>query len=185
MKNSSRVTEEHIFKSEKIKPVFVTTMPKLNPKHVTELITRINKVPYFELLSMKVTRIEERFAEVYMEMEEKHLNPFSGAHGGVYCSLIDTAAYWAVYSETGEDDGYTSLDINVDFLSTITKGKILAKAKAIKTGRRICVSEVSLMDENGKLLAHGTAKLMIVSNMTAVNHSVETCDDMLPPKFLL
>lgn len=88
-------------------------------------------------------------------MEKKHLNPFGGIHGGVYSSLIDTAAYWAVYCELDENIGLISLDLNVDNLAPVKEGKLIVKGRRIKIGRNVCLAEAMVTNEEGKPLAHG------------------------------
>ncbi|NLL86305.1 MAG: PaaI family thioesterase, partial [Syntrophomonadaceae bacterium] len=71
-------------------------MKTLNPEHIRAVMDLINQGPFFKLLSMKVCEIGLGYARVELDLEEKHLNPFGGVHGGVYSSLIDTVTYWAV-----------------------------------------------------------------------------------------
>ena len=69
-------------------------MREINPEHVKAIIELCNHGHYFRLLSMGVRELGRGYCRVEVELEDKHLNPFGGVHGGVYASLIDTAAYW-------------------------------------------------------------------------------------------
>ena len=109
-------------------------MAQLNPVHIHAVIRAINRGPYFQLLSMPVTKMGPGFSIVETELSEKHQNLFGAIHGGVYASVIDTAAYWSVYSEIDEDVGMISLDLKVDFLAPINTGKIVVKGNRIKVG---------------------------------------------------
>lgn len=115
----------------------------------------------------------------------KHLNPFGGLHGGVYAALIDTAAYWSVYCDLDEDAGLISLDLKVDNLSTAKGGKLVVEGNRIKVGRSICLSEATVTDEQGKLLAHGSSKQMVTRGLQSIHQAViATGYPSLPPKFL-
>lgn len=57
---------------------------------------------------MKVCELRKGYSKITVALDRKHLNPFGGVHGGVYASVIDTAAYWAAYCEMEENAGYTS-----------------------------------------------------------------------------
>lgn len=81
---------------------------KVNPKHLEAIMKAVNASPYFSLLGIKITELASRIATVELEVEKKHLNPFGSVHGGVYASLIDTAAYWAAYYDQKENVGFTS-----------------------------------------------------------------------------
>ena len=120
-----------------------------------------------------------------MNLDTKHLNPFGGIHGGVYASIIDTAAYWAVYCELEEDAGLISLDLKVDNLSTAKEGKLIVEGRQIKVGRSICLSEATVTDTQGKLLAHGTSKQMVTQGLQSIDQAVVAMGHQaLPPKFL-
>lgn len=160
-------------------------MRKINPEHIESILDLINRGPYFELLSMKVCELSTGYSRVEVDLERKHLNPFGIAHGGVYSSVIDTAAYWAVYCEVEENAGFTTIDIKVDNLSMAKDGKIIVEGRSIKIGRSICLSEATAKDIHGKLLAHGTSKLMITQGLQSIGHAIEALGyRALPPKFI-
>ena len=161
-------------------------MKRINPNHIKALLDLVNLGPYFELLSMKVCELDIGYSKVEVDLVHKHLNPFGGIHGGVYSSVIDTAAYWAVYCELDENVGFTTIDIKVDILSMIKEGKMIVEGKSLKVGRSICLSEATAKDMQGKLLAYGTSKMMVVQGLQSVNHAIEAMGyHALPPKFLV
>lgn len=160
-------------------------MKKLNPDHVREVLHLINQGPYFRLLSMRVRDIGRGFATVEMNVENKHLNPFGGVHGGVYSSLIDTATYWAVYGDVDEDAGLISLDVSVDHLAPVKEGSLVVEGKRLKAGKRICMAEAVILDGNGKTLAHGTSKQMVLPGLQTIVQAASALGyEPLPPKFI-
>ena len=160
-------------------------MTQLNPDHIHAVIRAINKGPYFQLLSMPVTKMGTGFSRVEIDISEKHLNVFGGIHGGVYASAIDTAAYWSVYSEIGEDDGLISIDLKLDFLAPISTGKILVKGHRIKVGKTICLAEATIFNQNEKILAHGSSKMMVSTEFQTIGEAFRFVGlDDLPPKFI-
>lgn len=160
-------------------------MQTLNPDHIKAVLDLINQGPYFQLLSMRVREMGIGFATVEMEIEAKHLNPFGGIHGGVYSSLIDTAAYWAVYGDVEENAGLISLDLKVDNLAPVKKGHLLVEGKCVKAGRRICIADAAVMDGQGKCLARGTSKQMVVPGLQTIAQAVSALGhEPLPPKFI-
>ena len=160
-------------------------MHKVNPEHITTLLEMVNNGPYFELLSMKVCAVETGYSKVEIDLQKKHCNPFNSIHGGVYASLIDTAAYWSVYCELDENIGFTSIDLSVNNFSMIREGKIIAEGKSIKIGKSICVAEAIAKNAHGKLLAHGISKLMILNGKQSIKSALESIGHSpLPPKFI-
>ena len=81
-------------------------MAQVNPRHVDAVMELINRSPYFELLGIRLTALSEGACTVEAVLERKHLNAFGGAHGGAYASLLDCAAYWALYCSLDEDEGF-------------------------------------------------------------------------------
>lgn len=157
----------------------------LNPDHLRAVLELINQGPYFRLLSMEVREVGKGFARVEVDLETKHLNPFGGIHGGVYSSLIDTAAYWAVYCDVEENAGLISLDLKVDNLAPIKDGKLVVEGKRIKAGRSICIAEAVVIDSTGKYLAHGISKQMVTPGLQTINQAVAAMGQQpLPPKFI-
>ncbi len=160
-------------------------MKQINPAHIRALLELINDGPYFRLLGMRVCELGTGYSRVELDLENKHHNPFDSIHGGVYSSLIDTAAYWSAYCELEEDAGYTSIDLTVSNLSMIREGTIIVEGKSIKTGKSICLAEARATDGHGRLLAHGTSKLMILRGRQSIGHAVEAAGGQpLPPKYL-
>ena len=158
---------------------------QLNPEHIDALIELINRGPFLRLLSMQVCELRRGFCRMETELEEKHLNPFGGLHGGVYSALIDSAAYWAAYCDLEEGTGLVSLDLKVDNLAGVKNGRLLVEGTRIKTGRSICLAEACVKDSEGKILAHGTSKLMVTPGVQSIDHAVAAMGfAALPPKFL-
>lgn len=155
----------------------------LNPKHVEQVLELINSSPYFRLLDMQVSEMRTGHATVEMTMSPKLRNCFGGIHGGVYASVIDTATYWAIYGDVEEDSGFTSIDVSVSDLSSLQEGNITIKGTSIKVGRSLCLAEAFAFAEDGRLLAHGTSKMMILKGRQSVRQLAASAGIYLPPKF--
>ena len=153
-------------------------MRELNPQYVTEISAGVNHCPYFELLSMRLVELELGRAVLHIRLAEKHLQPFGVVHGGVFSSIIDAAAFWAVFSEVDEDAGMTTVDLKVNYLAPATQGLMIATGQRIKLGKTLGLAEASVTDEEGRILAHGTSTLIVLP------HFPFRRADALPPKFL-
>ena len=159
-------------------------MKSLNQEHIIAIKDFINQSPYFTLLSMEVCALRPGYCRVEVNLDTKHHNPFGGVHGGVYASVIETAAYWAVYCNLEENVGLISIDLKVDFLAIAKEGKLIVEGKLIKAGRHICLSEATALDIHGKILAHGTSKQMVTEGIPSIIQSVSAMGyESLPPKF--
>ena len=151
---------------------------KLNPAYIEAIIPQVNDCPYFRLLSIKIKALEWGKSRLEMLVEKKHLQPFGMAHGGVYASLIDAAAFWAVYTQIEAGSEMTTVELKVNYLAPASEGHFIAKGKSIKVGEHICLGETLIENEKGRLLAHGTTTMMIIDSVKMQDQS------QLPPKFL-
>ena len=151
-------------------------MPKLNPAYVEAIKRVVNTSPYFNLISMEMKNFEPGHSRLEVALEEKHLQPFGMVHGGVFASLVDAAAYWALYAEVDEGKWMTTVEMKLNFLAPAQAGKLVAEGRRIKLGRTLGLGEARVEDGEGKLLAHGIGTFMILPG--------QGFSDSFPPKFL-
>lgn len=156
----------------------------VNPEHLKALAGLINESPYFQLLSMVIEDIGIGYSLVRVEIEPKHLSPYGAIQGGVYSSVIDTAAYWAPYAELDEEVGLISMDVNVHNLASIKGGTLWARGERLKIGRTICLAQAEITDKHGKLLVHGSSKLLITRGLQTIPQMVGYLPGRIPPKFI-
>ena len=160
-------------------------MKKINRKHISELLKIVNEGSFFKLIALEVCEIDIGYARVEMLLDERHMNTFGGIHGGVYASVIDTAAFWSVYCDLPEDVGCVSLDLQVHDLAYVKTGKIIAEGKRIKAGRTICLADVKLTHESGKIIAAGTSKLLVTKDLQSVSALASNLGiAQMPSKFI-
>jgi uncharacterized protein (TIGR00369 family) len=159
-------------------------MAELNPEHVKAVLELINEGPYFRHLSMVVKDIGIGYSLVELTIGNEHFNPFGGVHGGVYASVIDTAAYWAAYCDLDEDVGFITVDMKVDLLAPATAGKMIVRGRRIKVGKTMCLAEATAFDEADKCLAHGTSKMVVTPGVQTIKGAADFIGTgVLPPKF--
>ncbi|MBW2352738.1 MAG: PaaI family thioesterase [Deltaproteobacteria bacterium] len=153
-------------------------MRKLNPDHVAAVQKMVNHCPFFTLLSMDILSLDPCRSVLKIEIKEKHLQPYGMVHGGVYSSMIDAACFWAGYTEVEEPLGLITVEMKLNYLSPASEGIFLAEGSVIKTGKTLCLSEAFVRDQEERLLAHGTATMMVLRSLEIQGQS------RLPAKFL-
>ncbi|MGC8605073.1 MAG: PaaI family thioesterase [Desulfomonilaceae bacterium] len=154
-------------------------MRRINPEYVSLISKATNSCPYFKLLNMRLIDFDIGSCKIEIDIDpDKHFQPYGNIHGGVYSSMIDAAAFWAVYGQLDENIGLTSVDLKLNYLSTTNGSKLLAYGTKIKLGRTLGYGQARITDETGKMLAHGTSTLMIIADLPF------KFGGHLPPKFL-
>ncbi len=153
-------------------------MKKLNPEHIEAVSTRVNTCPYFTLLSMGIVSLDPGRSVLKIDVAEKHLQPYGIVHGGVYSSMIDAACFWASYTEIDEFLALTTVEMKLNYLAPAAGGLFMARGKVVKTGKTICLAEAVISDQKDRLLAHGTATMMVLESLQLEGQAG------FPPKFL-
>ena len=88
----------------------------------------------------------------------RHLNPLGGVHGGWAAAILDSALGCCVQTLLAKGEAYTTAEFKVNLTRPITPqtGEVVCEGKVIHKGRTLAVSEATLKDAKGKLLAFGT-----------------------------
>ncbi|MVM36166.1 hotdog fold thioesterase [Spirosoma sp. HMF4905] len=114
-------------------------------------------------LDMRLESVEEGKAIFSIVPQEFHYNPIGAVHGGVFCTMLDSALACAIHSTLPIGTGYTTLELKVNFIRplTIKTGKVLAIGTLVHPGRSVATAEGRIVDEQGKLYAHATTTCML------------------------
>ncbi|MEW2166075.1 PaaI family thioesterase [Streptomyces sp. NPDC007084] len=124
---------------------------------------RLPAPPIAATLGMTLEEVEHGRAVFALVPGEEHYNPIGSVHGGVYATLLDSAAGCAVQSVLPPAMGYTSLDLNVKFLRPVTvdTGRVRAVGTVLNSGRRTALAQAELFDAADRLLAHTTSSCLL------------------------
>jgi uncharacterized protein (TIGR00369 family) len=120
--------------------------------------------PIAKTLDYDLTEVGEGRAVFTIEPGEIHYNPIGMVHGGIPCTLLDSAMGCAVHTTLPAGVGYTTLELKVNIIKAIGKntGPLRAEARVIHAGRSTAVAEGRLVDKAGTLYAHATTTCMIL-----------------------
>ena len=121
--------------------------------------------PIAQTLGFRLVEVDKGLAVFAIEPNEYLYNPIGSVHGGVYATLLDSAAGCAVHTTLAEGVGYTSLDLAVKFLRGMTPdgGEVRAIGTVTHSGRRTALAEARMVDEKGRLLATATSSCLILN----------------------
>lgn len=121
-----------------------------------ELLTRVNAPGLFNTTSgITITAARSNgTAEGILSVTESNLNPHGTVHGGCLYTLADTVAGTAVAAACGKP--CVTVNGTLEFLRPATGSAVSCTASPKKLGRTLCVMQVELTGEAGKLVATGT-----------------------------
>lgn len=119
--------------------------------------------PIMHLLNFRLGEFSDGRASFWCEPAEYHYNPIGVVHGGLASTLLDSALGCAIHTMLPAGVGYTTLELHVNFVRPLTAqtGRVTCTAEVIHVGRTVGTAQARLVDEAGKLYAHGTTTCMI------------------------
>lgn len=119
--------------------------------------------PIAATLGFTVLEVESGRVVFGLEPAEWHFNPIGSVHGGVFATLLDSAAGCAVHSTLPAGTTYTTLDLTVKFLRGLHAGSgpVRCEGLVVHSGRRTALSEARLYDGKDRLCAHATSSCML------------------------
>ena len=135
-------------------------LPQANPAYVAAVQESVRTAPYPALIGMQLAAMDFDRCRIELELGERHMQPFGIVHGGVLATLIDTATFWAGFLRLPDDCGMVNVDLKLNYLKAVARGKLRAEGRCLRPGRQISYTEASVFDEAGELVAHGTSTLM-------------------------
>jgi len=123
--------------------------------HITaELRASMENCSYARLLGFRLLELAEGYAKVSVVLRPEHANFLGMIHGGLVMSLADYA-FECSCNTLGQPR--VALQFSTNFISAPPlEGDLLAEARTIHAGETIALTEISVTDANGKIIARAT-----------------------------
>ena len=124
---------------------------------------RIPRPPIAALLGMGISDIQPGRVTFSLDVGEHLYNPIGSVHGGVFCTLLDSAMGCAVHTTLGRGQAYTTLELKVNMVRALTVDtpSVLATGEVISAGRRVVTASGQLTGPDGTLYAHATTTCLV------------------------
>jgi 1,4-dihydroxy-2-naphthoyl-CoA hydrolase len=99
----------------------------------------------------------------HVEAGEDHHTPWGVVHGGVWATVVESAASVGASTAVREQGMYAvGLTNTTNFLRAMATGRVAVEAVALHQGRTQQLWKVDLTDDGGRLVAHGELRLQNV-----------------------
>ena len=121
--------------------------------------------PIAEVLGLRLVEAEEGRAVFEGEPGEEHYNIVGTVHAGFTTTLLDSAMGCALATTLDAGVGWTTLELKANFTRPITvdTGKVRCVGTVVHRGRTVATTEARLEDLRGRLLAHATSTILVLS----------------------
>ncbi len=124
---------------------------------------RIPPPPIAALLGMSLGEIEPGRVTFTLDIGEHLYNPIGSVHGGICCTLLDSAMGCAVHTTLARGQAYTTLELKVNIVKALTlrTASVIAEGQVITSGRRVATASGRIVGQDGTLYAHATTTCLI------------------------
>src|SRR5688500_18205374 len=127
----------------------------------------VEGAPMVQLLGMHLSEVEPGRITIRGEMQQKFENGLGIAHGGFAATMLDTALGCAVNTVMPIGKIFTTLEMKINYVRPLTRGcKLTCTAEVIHAGKQTATAEARIVDDDGKLYAHGTATCILFRDLT-------------------
>jgi uncharacterized protein (TIGR00369 family) len=119
--------------------------------------------PLGVLLNMRLIDVGDGTATFEAMPSRQFYNPQQRCHGGFAAALIDSALGCAVQTKLGRGVQYGTVELKVNYVRPIFEetGRLICTGTVIHAGTRMSTAEARVLDEAGKLYAHGSGTFMV------------------------
>jgi uncharacterized protein (TIGR00369 family) len=126
---------------------------------------RIPPPPIAEMAGSRLVSVDEGVAVFRCLPDASWLNPLGLIHGGLLCTLLDSAMGVAVQTTQPVGRGYATIELKVSFLKPMAYDgtEVEARGRVLRVGRRIAFTEAHAFDAGGTLIGHATSSLASIA----------------------
>ncbi len=123
-------------------------------------MTEAPRIPLADLLGFRVISVQRGEAVIEMETNSNHANPMGTLHGGVLCTIADSAMGIAHASTLEAGETGTTLELKINFLRPVWSDRLRAIGRVIKPGKTISLVECDILDSKERLVARSSSTCM-------------------------
>jgi uncharacterized protein (TIGR00369 family) len=130
---------------------------------------RIPPPPIAALLGMSILQVEHGQVTFGLDVGEHLYNPIGSVHGGVFCTLLDSAMGCAVHASLDRGQAYTTLELKVNLVKALTAKtpSVVATGQVVSAGRRVITASGQITGPDGTLYAHATTTCLVLDPRSA------------------
>jgi uncharacterized protein (TIGR00369 family) len=112
--------------------------------------------------AIAVERAGDKFAQVRLHYDPRHLRPGGTISGPSLMMLSDTAMYMALLGMIGPVTSAVTTNLNINFLRRPEQADVIAECRLLKLGKRLAVGEATMFSQGDpEPVAHATVTYSI------------------------
>jgi uncharacterized protein (TIGR00369 family) len=118
---------------------------------------------FMALLGARLARVEPGLCEIELDYRADLTQQHEYLHAGVCASIADSAAGYAAYSLMPAGSSVLAVEFKVNLLEPARGERFVARARVLRAGRRLSVSELEV-----EAWSNGTASTCLAGIQTSI-----------------
>jgi 1,4-dihydroxy-2-naphthoyl-CoA hydrolase len=120
--------------------------------------------PFDAYLGIEFELVQEDRARARVHIDpQRHHQPRGIVHGGLYSTLIETvASFGTSQSPKRQGRDLAAVEVHTSLLRQVAAGTLTAEGWAVHPGSRLQLWQVEVRDDQGRLVAHGSCRLLFL-----------------------
>lgn len=139
------------------------TDPQLDAAETARLREIFEHIPYTRLLGIVFVGASRGSATFSLELRDELTRNGGLMHGGAIASLLDTASAFAVMTLLEPGQQTVTVDLTLHFLRPVLGGRIEARARVLRAGRRVATLSIDARNHEDKLIATATTTYLVMN----------------------
>jgi len=127
-----------------------------------------DKANFISHMGMKLVAVAEGSCTVELVTDERHLQQHGFVHAGVVATLADHAAGGAARSTVPNGSDVITIEFKINFLKPAPAGKLLGKARVLRSGRTVIVAETEVL-AGDVLVSKLTSTLAVIPEKAGIS----------------
>ena len=130
--------------------------------NVEELLAEAKNESIASFLNMQLLELQPGYSKVMIKVLPEHQNFNGVAFGGITMAVADQAFGYAVNSMRRPN---VASQFNIHFIAPARAGdELVAEGRVVKSGRRVSIAEMTVTNQEGKLIAKAKGPTIPLDN---------------------
>ncbi|MBM3142808.1 MAG: PaaI family thioesterase [Chloroflexi bacterium] len=122
--------------------------------NLAELKAKAGREPIASFLDMRLLELSKGYAKVSAKLKPEYLNFNNLVFGGIVMAVADQAFAYGTNSVISPN---VASQFNIHFVASAdVNDELIAECRVVRAGRRVCISEMVVTNQDGKLIAKAT-----------------------------
>jgi uncharacterized protein (TIGR00369 family) len=118
-------------------------------------------IQFNQFLGLRMVRLHKDGVTIECALRPELMNGAGVLHGGVTATLADVSVGMALARHLGRPRAAATVEMKVNYLRPVVRGKITARSHLLKVGSRLCCGRVDIVDAERRPVAAALVTFMI------------------------